>query len=183
MGRKCCITVGNKNKRASRLHPFELFSLFFFFLSLGIRKNEMDRMGSCFEREEALEKSKRVGCVDDELHEGEWNTPEHLGLCFQIICIIVYCGGATQSWRDVITGGRAFTYIKSWLPWSSSIRVFFLVFSHLPAQLVAGISLPCRLISRFARSREEEDPPPVFADSKRREPGIYEFAIEPSFES
>lgn len=62
-------------------------------------------------------------------------------------------------------------------------RFLFLVFSHLPAQLVAGISLPCRLISRFARSREEEDPPPVFADSKRREPGIYEFAIEPSFES
>lgn len=34
MGRKCCITVGNKNKRASRLHPFELFSLFFFFYPL-----------------------------------------------------------------------------------------------------------------------------------------------------
>lgn len=59
MGRKCCITVGNKNKRASRLHPFELFSLFFFFLSLGIRKNEMDRMGSCFEREEKLSRRAR----------------------------------------------------------------------------------------------------------------------------
>lgn len=71
MGRKCCITVGNKNKRAFEASPLRTFLAIFLFLSLGIRKNEMDRMGSCFEREEALEKSKRVGCVDDELHEGE----------------------------------------------------------------------------------------------------------------
>lgn len=164
---------GNGTKMLHNQHPIKelrTFPLFFFFLSLGIRKNEMDRMGSCFEREEALEKSKRVGCVDDELHEGEWNTPEHLGLCFQIICIIVYCGGATQSWRDVITGGRAFTYIKSWLPWSSSIRVFsssfFPIFRRnlspeYLSPVVSSLASPGlekrRILLLFLQTRNEEN--------------------------
>lgn len=81
-----------------RLRPFQLSSLpAIFFISWNSNK-DMDLVSR--ETTEALEKNKRVGReerVHDEWH-GEWNTPEH-GLCFQIICIIVYCGGATQSWR------------------------------------------------------------------------------------
>lgn len=53
---------GNGTKMLYNQHPIKalrIFPLFFFFLSLGIRKNEMDRMGSCFEREEKLSRRAR----------------------------------------------------------------------------------------------------------------------------
>ena len=53
---------GNGTKMLHNQHPIKelrTFPLFFFFLSLGIRKNEMDRMGSCFEREEKLSRRTR----------------------------------------------------------------------------------------------------------------------------
>lgn len=53
---------GNGTKMLYNQHPIKalrIFPLFFFFLSLGIRKNEMDRMGSCFEREEKLSRRTR----------------------------------------------------------------------------------------------------------------------------
>lgn len=169
MGRKCCITVGNKNKRAFEASPLRTFLAIFLFFIPWNSKERDGQDGILFrKRGEALEKNKRVGCV--ELHEGEWNTPEHLGLCFQIICIIVYCGGATQSWRDVITGGRAFTYIKSWLPWSSSIRVFsssfFPIFRRnlspeYLSPVVSSLASPGlekrRILLLFLQTRNEEN--------------------------
>lgn len=70
MGRKCCITVGNKNKRAFEASPLRTFLAIFLFFIPWNSKERDGQDGILFrKRGEALEKNKRVGCV--ELHEGE----------------------------------------------------------------------------------------------------------------